>query len=64
MHTSSVFERYRIETYKEAGYKPYVIAAMILTSRFKDVASSSRASRKRASRASCNLSVCAAAFFW
>ncbi|HPH03673.1 MAG TPA: knotted carbamoyltransferase YgeW [Spirochaetota bacterium] len=36
---ASVFERYRIETYKEAGYKPYVIAAMILTSRFKDVAS-------------------------
>ncbi|HOT30277.1 MAG TPA: knotted carbamoyltransferase YgeW [Candidatus Ozemobacteraceae bacterium] len=34
---ASVFDRYRIETYKEAGYKPYVIAAMILTSRFKDV---------------------------
>ncbi|MDR2733175.1 MAG: knotted carbamoyltransferase YgeW [Spirochaetota bacterium] len=34
----SVFDRYRIETYKEAGYKPYIIAAMILTSRFKDVA--------------------------
>lgn len=31
---ASVFERYRIETYKEAGYKPYVIAAMILSSRF------------------------------
>ena len=36
MHTSSVFERYRIETYKEAGWKPYVIAAMILTMKFKD----------------------------
>jgi len=34
----SVFERYRLDTYKEAGYKPYVIASMILTSRFKDVA--------------------------
>ena len=34
----SVFERYRIETYKEAGYKPFVIAAMILTSRFRDPA--------------------------
>ncbi len=34
---ASVFDRYRIETYKEAGYKPYVIAAMILTSKFKDV---------------------------
>ncbi|MBF0410191.1 MAG: knotted carbamoyltransferase YgeW [Candidatus Riflebacteria bacterium] len=34
---ASVFDRYRIETYKEAGYKPYMIAAMILTSRFKDI---------------------------
>jgi knotted carbamoyltransferase YgeW len=34
----SVFDRYRIETYKEAGYKPYIIAAMILTSRFADIA--------------------------
>ena len=33
---ASVFERYRIETYKEAGYKPYVIAAMILTSKFQN----------------------------
>jgi knotted carbamoyltransferase YgeW len=34
---ASVFDRYRIETYKEAGYKPYMIAAMILTTRFKNV---------------------------
>ena len=34
---TSVFDRYRIETYKEAGYKPYMIAAMILTTRFKEV---------------------------
>ena len=32
----SVFERYRIATYKEAGGKPFIIAAMILASRFKD----------------------------
>jgi len=32
----TVFEKYRIETYKEAGYKPYIIAAMILTNRFKN----------------------------
>lgn len=32
---ATVFDRYRIETYKEAGYKPYIIAAMILTSKFK-----------------------------
>lgn len=34
---ASVFDRYRIQTYKEAGYKPYMIAAMILTSKFKDI---------------------------
>lgn len=33
---STVFERYRIDTYKEAGFKPFVIAAMILSSRFED----------------------------
>jgi len=33
--SASVFEKYRIETYIEAGYKPYVIAAMIFTNRFK-----------------------------
>ena len=35
---ASVFERYRIETYKEASYKPFVIAAMILLGRFKNPA--------------------------
>jgi knotted carbamoyltransferase YgeW len=34
--SADVFEKYRIETYKEAGYKPYVIAAMMLSNRFKD----------------------------
>jgi knotted carbamoyltransferase YgeW len=34
-----VFERYRIETYKEAGFKPYVIAAMILAGKFENPAS-------------------------
>ncbi|OFZ82625.1 MAG: knotted carbamoyltransferase YgeW [Bdellovibrionales bacterium RIFOXYD1_FULL_53_11] len=33
--SASVFDRYRVETYKEAGYKPYVIAAMMLLGRFK-----------------------------
>ncbi len=33
---ASVFERYRLDTYKEAGAKPFIIAAMILTSRAKD----------------------------
>lgn len=43
----SVFERYRIQTYKEAGYKPYVIAAMIWLSRFKDPAAMLGAVAKR-----------------
>ncbi len=34
----SVFERHRIATYKEAGCKPYIIAAMILAARFEDPA--------------------------
>lgn len=31
-----VFEKYRIDTYIEAGYKPYIIAAMILSNRFEN----------------------------
>jgi ornithine carbamoyltransferase len=34
--SADVFEKYRIATYKEARYKPFIIAAMILTSRFRD----------------------------
>jgi knotted carbamoyltransferase YgeW len=30
----TVFERYRIATYRQAGWKPYVIAAMILSRRY------------------------------
>ncbi len=32
----TVFDRYRVETYKEAGYKPYIIASMIFLGRFKN----------------------------
>lgn len=32
--SAAAFERYRIKTYREAGFKPYVIAAMMLTNRF------------------------------
>ncbi len=35
---ADVFEKYRIRTYLEAGYKPYVIAAMMLTNRFENPA--------------------------
>lgn len=34
--SAGVFERYRIATYREASYKPFVIAAMILMARVKD----------------------------
>ncbi|MDY0003324.1 MAG: knotted carbamoyltransferase YgeW [Polyangia bacterium] len=36
--SAAVFEKYRIPTYQEASWKPFVIAAMILTSRFRDPA--------------------------
>ena len=35
---ASVFDRYRTPLYKEASYKPYIIAAMILLSKFEDPA--------------------------
>ncbi|KAH3732453.1 knotted carbamoyltransferase YgeW [Pelomyxa schiedti] len=45
--SQDVFERYRIQTYKEAGHKPYVIAAMILLSRFPDAAGTLRKAIER-----------------
>lgn len=36
--SKETFERYRIQTYLEAGYKPYIIAAMMLTNRYKNPA--------------------------
>ena len=34
--SKDVFEKYRLATYAEAGYKPFVIAAIIFLSRIKD----------------------------
>ncbi|MCX6161835.1 MAG: knotted carbamoyltransferase YgeW, partial [Ignavibacteriae bacterium] len=34
--SASVFEKYRIDTYHEASFKPFVIAAMIVLSRIKN----------------------------
>jgi knotted carbamoyltransferase YgeW len=34
--SAEAFEHYRIQTYYEAGYKPYIIAAMMLTNRFEN----------------------------
>lgn len=33
---ATVFERFRVPLYRQAGYKPYIIAAMMLTNRFAD----------------------------
>jgi ornithine carbamoyltransferase len=33
---ASVFDRYRVPLYKEASYKPYIIAAMIFLSKFEN----------------------------
>ena len=46
---ASVFERYRIPTYIQAGFKPYIIAAVMLTSRFEDPVRLLRAMKQRAS---------------
>ncbi len=36
--SASVFDRSRFDTYRQASYKPFVIAAMILATRFRDPA--------------------------
>ncbi|QDV89143.1 Ornithine carbamoyltransferase [Phycisphaerae bacterium RAS2] len=36
--SADVFERYRLTTYREASYKPFIIAAMILLARFENPA--------------------------
>lgn len=35
---ASVFDRYRVPLYKQAGFKPYIIAAMMMTNRFSNPA--------------------------
>jgi knotted carbamoyltransferase YgeW len=36
--SAPAFEKHRIQTYQEAGYKPYIIAAMMFTNRFANPA--------------------------
>ena len=36
--SKAVFDKYRIPTYIEAGYKPYIIAAMIFANKFENPA--------------------------
>ena len=45
---ASVFDRYRDHLYKEASYKPYIIAAMILLAKAKDPAAALRAMKSGA----------------
>jgi ornithine carbamoyltransferase len=40
---ASVFGRYRVPLYKEAGYKPYIIAAMMFLAKTKDPAATFKA---------------------
>jgi knotted carbamoyltransferase YgeW len=47
---AGVFEHYRIPTYIQAGFKPYVIAAVMLAARFEDPVKLLRAMKRRASR--------------
>ena len=46
--SAEVFERYRISTYREASFKPFVIAAMILLSKVSDPAGTIARLAKRA----------------
>ena len=49
---ASVFDRYRDDTYREASYKPYIIAAMIVLGKFNDPVALLKAAMERgASRA-------------
>jgi len=34
--SATTFEKYRLKTYHEAGFKPYIIAAMMFTNQFKN----------------------------
>ncbi len=46
----TVFDRYRDDTYREASYKPYIIAAMILLGKRKDPSATLRAMLERATK--------------
>ncbi len=47
---ASTFEKYRIKTYLEAGFKPYIIAAMMFTNQFKNPAKTLGKILKRSSK--------------
>ena len=45
--TANTFEKFRINTYHEAGFKPYIIAAMMFTNKFKNPAKTLKKILKR-----------------
>lgn len=47
---ASVFDRYRKELYKEASYKPYIIAAMVFLSKVKNPQGTLKTLEERASK--------------
>jgi ornithine carbamoyltransferase len=50
---ASVFDRYRVPMYKEASYKPYIVAAMILLSKIKHPADTLQSLLEKASPRIC-----------
>ncbi|MPN61673.1 putative carbamoyltransferase YgeW [bioreactor metagenome] len=46
---ASVFDRYRVPLYKQASYKPYVIAAMILLAQMENPVAMLKSLEKRGS---------------
>ena len=44
----TVFDRYRVPLYKEASFKPYIIAAMIFLAKVKDPQATLKALEERA----------------
>ena len=47
---ASVFDRYRTPLYKEASFKPYIIAAMIFLAKCKDPQGTLKALEERAAK--------------
>lgn len=47
---ASVFDRYRVPMYKEAGFKPYIIASMMFLSKMKDPAAVLKALESRGTK--------------
>lgn len=45
---ASVFDRYRVPLYKEASFKPYIIAAMIFLAKVKNPQATLKALAERA----------------